>query len=161
MLHIRAIFIGILLYSAVPGAVAANSTVDFGQFALELPDGYEDRPARGIDSAVGEIVVVGKSFQFHYDSITWGKGPTKLSEFPKGTLDTIIYYEALEDSSVPACIIGYADLRDPKNIYVSLEILGANAQFSVVLPNKADLQQAVATLRMIKVSKILSHPQIR
>ncbi len=146
-----------LLHLATP-VHASESVVDFGSFALTLPDGYTDNPGRGIDSRVGEITFKGKPFKLHYDDYGWRQGApavTKLSEFHKDMLDSLIYFERIQDDPVSTCIRAWFHSNDPARRYpiVTLDVLAVGASFSIQLNSKADVKDAIEVLRAIKVTK--------
>jgi hypothetical protein len=158
MKQFLATLIAITLIHSMP-LQAGEAAVVFGSFSLILPDGYTDNPRRGIDSRVGDITIRGKQFKIPYDDFGWGRDErpvTKLSDFDKGVLDGLIYYERIQDDPIATCITAWYHPSDHarRHPIVSLDVLGVRgASFSIQLDSKTAVRDAVEVLRAIKVTK--------
>ena len=104
-----------------------------------------------MDSRTGYITIKNKPFKIEYDTFDEG-GPTTLSGFGEKMLDAMIYYEVTQEDQVSACIT--AELRPnlPEKPIVTLWVRGL-AGFKIQTSDKAEVKDAVAVLRAIKVTK--------
>lgn len=152
MLLLRFLFTTAILHLASGSILAGESVLHFGVAVLTLPGGYIDNPGGGTDSREGDIAILGKSFKIHYDDFGRGGGPTKLSEFSKESLDSIFYYERVQDDPLPTCIYAWIHPNVPGKPIVTLEVLGVQ-DFHIQLSKKSDLQKAIQVLRAIKITK--------
>ena len=142
----------LLLQLAVSSVRAAESVVDFGSFALTVPDGYVDHDQHGIDSRSGYITIKNKPFKIEYNSFAWDPSPKTLSRFPEDMLDAMIYYERTQDDQVPACLIVSLRPNAPGKPIVTLWVLGLG-WFDIHTSDKTEVSDAIAALRAIKVMK--------
>jgi hypothetical protein len=140
-----------LLQLAAGSMCAAESVVDIGSFTLTLPDGYTNHDEHGMDSRTGYITIKNKPFKIEYDTFDEG-GPTTLSGFGEDMLDAMIYYELTQEDQVSACITASLRRHVPGKPIVTLWVRGL-ASFNIQTSDKAELKDAVAVLRAIKVTK--------
>jgi hypothetical protein len=132
--------------SLCPASVAKIRTV-----ALDLPRGYLHRPAKGIDSLVGDIVIQNTRFSISYDSYGWGIPIKNLSDMHKDTLSSIRYYEKIQDAP-PTCVYAWRHYND-SNLIVTLVVMDCGAHFNIQLGDNSDLYEAIKAVRAIKVIK--------
>ena len=142
----------LLLQLALPSVCAAESVVDFGSFAVVLPDGYTDHDQHGIDSRSGYIAIKNQPFKIEYDSFAWDAYPKTLGGFPPEMLDALIYYERLQDDQVPACITVSLRPNVPGKPIVALWALGLGS-LEIHTSDKAEVKDAIALIRAIKITK--------
>jgi hypothetical protein len=148
--------VALLLELALGSLCAAESVVDFGSFAVVLPDGYTDHDQHGIDSRSGYITIKNKPFKIEYDSSAWDGSPKRLSRFfTEDMLDAMIYYERTEDDQVPNCLIVALRPNAPGKPIVTLWVLGLG-WLDIHTSDKTEVSDALAALRAIKVTKARS-----